>query len=132
MVLERLDEMYAPLPAGVEAIEYVPLRGRLGVGALVFMGARDALLSGEPLALRSLQGRIQRHFAERLAKARTDRDEFELRHMAVARFLLLAATPARTRKGNIAHARIEKEHASVIEALRADVVGPGVTTVVHD
>jgi acyl-coenzyme A synthetase/AMP-(fatty) acid ligase len=121
----RIEDLYAPLPPEIVAIEYVALQGRPGLGALVFVGARQGASSQVPLKLPALQQRIRAFFEER-ARSRADRDEFERRHMAIGRFLLLPATPIRTRKGNIAHAKIEGEYAPLIDALRQSDERPGV------
>jgi acyl-coenzyme A synthetase/AMP-(fatty) acid ligase len=123
----RIEELYAPLPPEIEAIEYVALHGRPGLGALVFVAAQAGASPRVPLQLPSLQQRIRTFFEER-ARSRADRDEFERRHMAVGRFVLLPATPFRTRKGNVAHARIEDEYAPLIDALQQSDERPGVVS----
>jgi hypothetical protein len=121
----RIEELYTPLPPEIVAIEYVALQGRPGLGALVFVGAQEGASPRVPLELPSLQQRI-RAFFEARARSRADRDEFERRHMAIGRFVLLPATPVRTRKGNVAHARIEDEYAPLIDALQQSEERPGV------
>jgi hypothetical protein len=97
------------------------------LGALVFVGAHEGASPQKPLELPALQQRIRTLFEER-ARSRADRDEFERRHMAIGRFVLLPATPNRTRKGNVAHAKIEDEYAPLIEVLQQSDEYPGVVS----
>ena len=46
--------------------------------------------------------------------------------MAIGRFVLLPAAPIRTRKGNVAHAKIDDEYAPLIEGLQQSDERPGV------
>jgi hypothetical protein len=102
------------------------------LGALVFVGAHEGASPQKPLELPALQQRIRTLFEER-ARSRADRDEFERRHMAIGRFVVLPATPnrtrkGRTRKGNVAHAKIEDEYAPLIEVLQQSDEYPGVVS----
>ena len=123
----RIEDLYTPLPAEIEAIEYVALPGRPGLGALVFVGTHEGASPQAPLELPALQQRIRTFFEER-ARSRVDRDEFERRHMAIGRFALLPAAPIRTRKGNVAHAKIEDEYAVLIDALQQLDERPGIVS----
>lgn len=121
----HLEALYSPLPDGIAAIEYVPLRPGPGLAALAFVGQREGGTADAPLADVELQTRVRAFFQTKVGEIAAARDEFEHRHMAVRRFALLAAEPLRTRKGNIARAQIEDTYASLIANLETEGDIPG-------
>ncbi|MBI4613723.1 MAG: AMP-binding protein [Planctomycetes bacterium] len=94
----RVAGFYAGLADPVESIEFLPLREQPGVGAIVFVrgaAAGERVFDAEILAL------VERILYGRHAELRERVEEFEFRHLTIARFACVGGPAPRTAKGTL-------------------------------
>jgi acetylornithine/succinyldiaminopimelate/putrescine aminotransferase/predicted amino acid dehydrogenase/long-subunit acyl-CoA synthetase (AMP-forming) len=118
-----LLERYCDLAPDIDHIEVFPLAQEPGLAALVFLKA----LSGPCVNAASkntpwvkdyrICQRIRGLIEARNENLLTLLDDFELRHLTIARFACIADSPPVTVKGNIARRQIESRYAEVIKKL---------------
>jgi acetylornithine/succinyldiaminopimelate/putrescine aminotransferase/predicted amino acid dehydrogenase/acyl-coenzyme A synthetase/AMP-(fatty) acid ligase len=119
-----LASRYAALGPEVLHVEFFPLRQEPGLGALVFLsgdttpGAVEHSLVDD----RQLLDRVLSRIEGRHERFRAELEDFELRHLTVARFVCVAGCPPTTAKGNASRAAVEKQFAAVI----GELTGPEV------
>ena len=110
---------YANLGAPVHHIEWYPLRDEPGLGALIYLddgqvtAANDAPCVTDPRPLRN----VRRLLEARHESFQNELDEFDLRHLTIARFACLPGPPPATVKGNVAVGAIERRHNALLDAL---------------
>jgi hypothetical protein len=116
LILER----YAELGAPVEHVEAFPMREEPGLAALVFVNVppiHDQLLTDCRLL-----ATVKTLLEARLERLHRDLDDFEIRHLTIARFVCIADPVPRTAKGNIAHTDIGQRYAPILNQLTGPYV----------
>jgi acetylornithine/succinyldiaminopimelate/putrescine aminotransferase/predicted amino acid dehydrogenase len=116
---ELLLERYANLGAPVEHVECFPIKEEPGLAAIVFVKCqeRSQLASGGWLTDRSLLRTVKTLLEGRLERLHRELEDFEIRHLTIARFACLLAPPPRTAKGNIARSEIEQRNEVLLDLL---------------
>jgi acetylornithine/succinyldiaminopimelate/putrescine aminotransferase/predicted amino acid dehydrogenase/acyl-coenzyme A synthetase/AMP-(fatty) acid ligase len=116
---QLLRERYANLGDSVLHLEWYPLREEPGLGALIFVADQGAVASGDhrPVTSRAVLGRIRALLETRHESFLLRFDDFELRHLTIARFACVPGPPPRTSKGNISGAEIERRYGGLLQKL---------------
>jgi len=128
--LALLNERYRDLDADVRHVEVFPLVEEPGLAALVFIDRRPGDGTDEsPLADRTpwlknrricqrIRGKIEARHEKLLAVL----DDFELRHLTIARFACVAGPPPVTLKGNVTRQQIESKYRDAFKGLTGRLV----------
>ena len=127
----RLDELYGALAAPIEHVECFPLREDPGLAAVVFVrtdrspadpprGGADAPPDGGLVTDRRVLDRVESLLEARHERLADELEDFERRHLTIARFACVAGPPPRTAKGNVAGPVLAERHAALVDRL----VGP--------
>jgi acetylornithine/succinyldiaminopimelate/putrescine aminotransferase/predicted amino acid dehydrogenase/acyl-coenzyme A synthetase/AMP-(fatty) acid ligase len=125
-----LNQRYEALSPLVGHIEVFPLAEEPGLGALIFLGAKPGSPSDEdPIAQDSIwlpshkiRQRIRGAIEARHERLVGTLDDFELRHLTIARFACIAESPPLTPKGNVSRQQIESKYREVLGALTRRLV----------
>jgi len=123
--LPLLHERYRDLDADVRHVEVFPLVEEPGLAALVFMDGRPGDGTNESptadttpwLKNRRICQRIRGKIEARHEKLLAVLDDFELRHLTIARFACVAEPPPLTLKGNVVRQQIESKYREAIKGL---------------
>ncbi len=118
-----LLDRYSDLDPDIHHVVVFPLAEEPGLAALVFLkgqpDAHEPLTEQaapwvrDPLTCRRIRGLIE----ARNERFLTELDDFELRHLTIARFACIAGSPPVTAKGNISRRRVEDRYAEVLKQL---------------
>ena len=129
-----LSARYADLGNPVLHLEWFPLREEPGLGALIFVGDYSGSAVGDRRVRdRRILGRIRALIETRHESFRLDLDDFELRHLTIARFACLDGPPPMTSKGNVSRAAIERQQAALLDELLGRYVKlPGIVRLDSD
>lgn len=130
-----LRERYQDLDRAVSHIEFFPLEREPGLAALIFVNhsmndaaldeAGSAVIGAQQLS-RWIRGCIEARHESLLGSI----DDFEMRHLTIARFYCIDEPPPKTAKGSVSRERIESQHREILERLRGRLVrGAGVVAV---
>lgn len=109
MPRNRLARNYANLGSPVAHIEFFPLREEPGLAALVYTG--DALVD------RRLVRRVKALLEDRHERLYLELEDFEFRHLTVARFACVAGEPPRSTKGTVKIKEVASENRDTIDLL---------------
>lgn len=124
-----LLDRYRDLASDIYHIEAFPLAEEPGLTALVFLqdqrsstckrvGAQATSWVRDSQTCRRIQGLIEARNEKLLALL----DDFELRHLTVARFACVADLPPVTAKGNVSRKQIESKYARVLKLLTGRLI----------
>jgi acetylornithine/succinyldiaminopimelate/putrescine aminotransferase/predicted amino acid dehydrogenase len=124
-----LAERYRDLDPSIQHIEFFPLTQEPGLAALVFLEPHSSNRMHEPRgggtptdAGRRFGRRIRGAIESRHEKLLGNLDDFELRHLTIARFACIGGLPPVTAKGNVSRQQIEDRHGQVLEQLTGRAV----------
>ena len=128
--LALLHERYRDLDADVRHVEVFPLVEEPGLAALVFIDrppndGTDAWSATDTtpwLKNRRICQRIRGKIEARHEKLLAILDDFELRHLTIARFACVPEPPPFTLKGNVARQEIESKYREAIKGLTGRLV----------
>jgi acetylornithine/succinyldiaminopimelate/putrescine aminotransferase/predicted amino acid dehydrogenase/long-subunit acyl-CoA synthetase (AMP-forming) len=118
-----LLDRYRDLASDINHIEIFPLAEEPGLAALVFLKgpavSREHGIGEATPWIRDYQScrRIRGLIEARNEKLLTILDDFELRHLTIARFACIPDLPPVTAKGNISKEQIERRYAQVLKLL---------------
>jgi acetylornithine/succinyldiaminopimelate/putrescine aminotransferase/predicted amino acid dehydrogenase/acyl-coenzyme A synthetase/AMP-(fatty) acid ligase len=129
-----LAERYANLGNPVLHLEWFRLREEPGLGALIFVGDRRENTAGDRrVSDRRILERVRALVEARHESFRLEVDDFELRHLTIARFACLEGPPPLTSKGNVSRASIERRQATLLDELLGRYVKhPGIVRLDRD
>jgi len=129
-----LAERYASLGNPVLHLEWFRLREEPGLGALIFVGdRRDSTAGNRRVRDRRILDRVRALVEARHESFRLEIDDFELRHLTIARFACLEGPPPVTSKGNVSRASVERQHATALDELLGRYVKrPGIVRLDQD
>jgi acetylornithine/succinyldiaminopimelate/putrescine aminotransferase/predicted amino acid dehydrogenase len=123
-----LIERYRDLALDINHIEIFPLAEEPGLAALVFLNnpfaSRDRVGDEASTWVRDFRTcrRIRGLIEARNEKLLAVLDDFELRHLTIARFACIADSPPVTAKGNISWKQIETRYAQILKLLTGRLV----------
>lgn len=131
-----LCERYQNLDRAVSHIEFFPLEREPGLAALIFVNhsiegatldpGKISAVPGARQLSRWIRGRIEARHEALLGGL----DDFEMRHLTIARFYCVDEPLPRTAKGSVSRERIESQYREILERLRGRLVrGAGVVEV---
>jgi acetylornithine/succinyldiaminopimelate/putrescine aminotransferase/predicted amino acid dehydrogenase/acyl-coenzyme A synthetase/AMP-(fatty) acid ligase len=111
------------VPSMIEHIECFPLREEPGLAALVFLRdvpglSRSALM----VTRRVVLDRVASLLEARTEELRAELEEFEFRHLTVARFACLASDVPRTGKGACDRIAVQRTHRHLLDQLCGPVL----------
>ncbi len=118
-----LLDRYRQLSPDIHHIEIFPLGEEPGLAALVFLkgsrGSRECAIGQTAPRVKDHQTcrRIQGLIEARNEKLLATLDDFELRHLTIARFACVADVPPITAKGTISRQQIESRYAQLLKLL---------------
>jgi acetylornithine/succinyldiaminopimelate/putrescine aminotransferase/predicted amino acid dehydrogenase len=117
--LLRVAGWYAGLGEPIAHLECFPLREEPGLAALVFLRPDVPGVSRSPLAVtrRAVLDRVESLLEARTEDLRAELEEFEFRHLTVARFACVAADVPRTGKGTCDRVALQRAHRHLLEQL---------------
>jgi acetylornithine/succinyldiaminopimelate/putrescine aminotransferase/predicted amino acid dehydrogenase/acyl-CoA synthetase (AMP-forming)/AMP-acid ligase II len=129
--LPSLARHYEALHRVAAHVEYLPLKDRPGLAALVFL--EEPLPGGGTAGDAAVRRRYSRLVAEINTHLSRTLEPFESRHRSIRRLALVAGPVPRTVKGGVSRSRIRADQAELIEILRdPQADGPGIETVGGD
>jgi acetylornithine/succinyldiaminopimelate/putrescine aminotransferase/predicted amino acid dehydrogenase/acyl-coenzyme A synthetase/AMP-(fatty) acid ligase len=118
-----VERRYRGLGSQILHLEHVPLREEPGLAALIFLESTGTdAENGQLVTDPSLLGKVRSRLIARYEHLQPELDDFELRHLTIARFACVAGPPPVTAKGDIARRVIESQHA----VLLSDLAGPAI------
>jgi acetylornithine/succinyldiaminopimelate/putrescine aminotransferase/acyl-coenzyme A synthetase/AMP-(fatty) acid ligase/predicted amino acid dehydrogenase len=114
-----LLKRYSDLGGPVNHVECFPIREEPGLAAIVFVEKQGAVhqTPGGWITNRPLLRSVKTLLEGRLESLHRTLEDFEIRHLTIARFACVAGLPPRTAKGNIARSRIAERYATLVEQL---------------
>lgn len=124
-----LARRYGDLGQGVLHVECVPLREDPGLAAIIFVepSLDPGAVPGEVLTSRAVRRAVRSQLEARHEALQDALDDFEVRHLTVARFACVSGLPPRTAKGDVSRRAIERDHASLLAALTGPLLRrPGI------
>lgn len=116
--LGLLHERYKDLDAGVRHVELFPLAEEPGLAALIFIDGPPGEGANNRRMCQRLRGKIEARHEKLLAVL----DDFELRHLTIARFACVAEPPPVTPKGNVSRQQIESKYRETCKGLMGRLV----------
>ena len=128
--LALLHERYRDLDVGVRHVEVFPLAEEPGLAALVFMDGRPGDGADESPTIHTTPWLKNRRICQRIRgkiEARHEKllavlDDFELRHLTIARFACVAEPPPLTVKGSVVRQQIESKYPEALKVLTGRLV----------
>jgi acetylornithine/succinyldiaminopimelate/putrescine aminotransferase/predicted amino acid dehydrogenase/acyl-coenzyme A synthetase/AMP-(fatty) acid ligase len=107
------------VPSLIEHVECFPLREEPGLAALVFLRPDVPGVSRSPLAVtrRVVLDRVESLLEARTEDLRSEVEEFEFRHLTVARFACVATDVPRTGKGVCDRLAVQHAHRHLLDQL---------------
>jgi acetylornithine/succinyldiaminopimelate/putrescine aminotransferase/predicted amino acid dehydrogenase/long-subunit acyl-CoA synthetase (AMP-forming) len=127
--LALLRERYRDLDASVRHVELFPLVEEPGLAAIIFVdgptgdGTNESSTADSPwLKNRRICQRVRGKIEARHEKLLAVLDDFELRHLTIARFACVAEPQPMTPKGNVSRQQIESRYREACKGLTGRLV----------
>jgi acetylornithine/succinyldiaminopimelate/putrescine aminotransferase/predicted amino acid dehydrogenase/acyl-coenzyme A synthetase/AMP-(fatty) acid ligase len=120
-----INQRYRDVSPLVSHMEMFPLAEEPGLVALIFTGGKSGDCPHEEPAAQNPPWLTSHRLCQRIRsaiEARHERllgtlDDFELRHLTIARFACIAGTPPLTAKGNVSRQQVESKYREALRAL---------------